>query len=1047
MTQSSELFSALSPSANIPLPREEQTSAAAMPTGKCLGPLLALLVAALGFLLASFPARNSDIWLHLARGRLLAQGEFSATTGSDLAFDLWGNQTWLYDLFCYGCYRVLGGAGLVFGKALLAAGIALLLLWMGRSARTGSVSNGSTAVVDAPRAFPGWCLPAVCASLALLTMSLYLLLQPALLSLFLLAVAFFLLHQPANAGRCPFWSLVLLFVLWANVDRWFVLGLVVVALTWLGEGVDEVFAGGVSSKQWQVTLLRRGFLFVILAAVCLLNPSHLYAFVLLDELTRFGSSAGQTMSPFTSAYFAKVGYGPASLAYFVLLGLSLISFLAALPRWSWRRFLPWLGLALVSALQARAVPFFAAVAGPVLAWNISQRAATRGLTLPVRTAATLTALMILALVVCAWPGWLQNPPYGPRRWSFDLPPSLERGAAAVQRWHEQGKLATDSGGLHLSAETIYAFAWFCPTEKRLRWVPEGSAAEWRQQMRAEGIDHVFVYSADRDRLAAFLGDLVVDTEQWPLLYQEGDLAIFGWRDPGSSLQEDKERGDRFRGWQLDLNQLAFHPPEDKKAPAEAVDPQAAGRSWWEAFWKDAPLRSLDRDEALMHLLHAEALQRWAPLQHLNCWENSQAAGLLGAAAAWVSPVALCDASLRLALFRPQLPEEGSQTARLSPLDRMVMGLQRRYTLQRDDAPPALYYLAVRAARRAVAANPEDASAYLLLGESYLGLLHATRERAWGGQLPWLLQLRQAQASAALNRAVALRPDFLPAHLHLGRLYQEMGYLDLALQHWQTVRQLARQGGLLTGINRAEFQERVERLAREVQKRQDSFTLSSADRPPRERAFRAFQSGLAGKALDLLLESDRAAFGNEGVKLELELLLNVGRAQDVREWLSPEDEKDLGSFSYHWFRVRATAASGDYTRAEEECEEAARALALSPNSPQLMHLRANMALLIATLVLDGQRPPEATFAHLLARINQGALAVQLQTLAQRLQQQADLNVFRGLLALEEGEVEEAEFAFRTALALWKDEDTAAAGGGLDFNGRTIAQDCLRWLRSN
>ena len=31
-----------------------------------------------------------------------------------------------------------------------------------------------------------------------------------------------------------------------------------------------------------------------------------------------------------------------------------------------------------------------------------------------------------------------------------------------------------------------------------------------------------------------------------------------------------------------------------------------------------------------------------------------------------------------------------------------------------------------------------------------------------------------------------------------------------------------------------------------------------------------------------------------------------------------------------------------------------------------------------------------------------------------------------------------------LAVWQDEAAAAAGGGLDFHGRVIAQGCLEWL---
>ena len=45
-------------------------------------------------------------------------------------------------------------------------------------------------------------------------------------------------------------------------------------------------------------------------------------------------------------------------------------------------------------------------------------------------APTSLLLLGLACLVCAWPGWLQAPPFEPRRWAVELPASLERGAAA-----------------------------------------------------------------------------------------------------------------------------------------------------------------------------------------------------------------------------------------------------------------------------------------------------------------------------------------------------------------------------------------------------------------------------------------------------------------------------------------------------------------------------------------------------------------------------------------------------------------------------------------
>jgi hypothetical protein len=1026
---------------SIPLPAGSPSAAAPTPSPERLGRLLLILVAGLAFLLASFPARNSDVWLHLARGRLVAHGQAPSTTAPDLAFDLWGNQTWLYDFCCYVCHAALGGVGLVIVKALLTAGIALLLLWQSRSA-------------------PEWCVPALCTSLALLTMSKYLALQPATVSYFFLALALAFLRGPKTAednAPPPFlsWPLLILFVVWANMDRWFLLGLGVVGLAWLGEVLDAAFTEGASPKRWQATLLRRGCSFLALAAVCLLNPSRLEAFVLIDELRGLGLSASQLISPFEGAYFAAAGRNPASLAYFLLLGLSLISFAALLPQLRWQRFLPWLGLALLTIFQMRAIPFFAVVAGPVLAWNIRDvvsrhfrpvRAETERMEL-LRLGRVLTAVLILVLLVCAWPGWLQSPPYGMRRWGFDLSPSLERAAATIHGWHEEGKLGANSGGLHLSAETVFAFAWFCPEEKRLRLTHQDSAAEWRRRMREEDVDHVLVSDSDRDRLASALSGLVADPEQWPQLDQEGDVAVFGWRDP-----ERAGSANLFRGWEMDLARRAFHPDQDKKAPAESVDPQESAGAWWQAFWKPVPPRSIDRDEALMYLLYAEALQREAPLRHLTRWVNSQTAALVAAGSTWASPTALCDAQIRLALTGLQFPEEAPASARPSPLDRLAVGFQRSYTLQRDDAPPALFYLAVRAARRAVAADPDDAPAHLLLGEGYLGLLDATRERAWGTQFPQLVKLRQNQASFALNRALALRPDFAQAHFQLARLYQRMGYLDLTLKHLQTYYRLAREAGPPRGVDRETFNQRqaqnsedVDRLTREVQKRESSVALRSTDSPPRERANQALRNGLAGKALEILLESDRSAFGDEGMKLELELLLDVGRARDVQKWLSPEDENVLTSLSYHWLLARAAAATGDYTRAEEECDEAARTLTRLPGSSESLNLLEKQAFMTTKLVLDSYNSKIGSFSNFFGLINQAMLGEQLQATAQIMRQQSDLTALHGLLALEEGEMSEAESSFRAALALRKGQSVEQWDRGWDFNARSLAYDCLLWLQ--
>jgi tetratricopeptide (TPR) repeat protein len=378
-------------------------------------------------------------------------------------------------------------------------------------------------------------------------------------------------------------------------------------------------------------------------------------------------------------------------------------------------------------------------------------------------------------------------------------------------------------------------------------------------------------------------------------------------------------------------------------------------------------------------------------------------------------------------------------------------LQQQFALHRDDTPPALLYLAVRAARRAIAVNPDDAQAYLVLGESYVRLLQSTRERIWGEQLPELVELRRVQAAAALNQAVSLKPGFAQAHLSLSRLYGEMGYLDLTLEHLRAYTKLIHEAGNPPEVSAEQFREQeasydeeLKELTKEVEKRDNTHAVATVDMKVLERAFRAWHDGLAGKARDLLLQSDIAAFGPRGMALELELLLKTGRPRPVLEWIGPEQVEALGTQPYHWLHVQALAASGDYALAEEECNLLSPSLGSSPQGQESVRMREGMALQISQRALD-ERPKERSLPEIYRRrFDQSDFRNGLARLAQILRREADVTVLRGLLALEEGDTDEAEIAFRTALSYWKDAASATSGGGLEFNGRPVAQGCLEWL---
>ncbi len=202
--------------------------------------VLVFLVVVLAGLLASFPVRNSDFWMHLATGRRILAGEanfgvdpYSFTT----AGVYWANAAWGYDVLLYGLTRLGGGpdqalAGyLVVGaKALLIALLALVMLLTSRR-------NQSL-----------W-MPAVCTLVGLLAMSFRLILQPTLISALFLALTIFILqfprHEDRTRGSRPnskiYWLLPVLFLIWANMDEWFVLGPLVVILFLLGQGLQQFF--------------------------------------------------------------------------------------------------------------------------------------------------------------------------------------------------------------------------------------------------------------------------------------------------------------------------------------------------------------------------------------------------------------------------------------------------------------------------------------------------------------------------------------------------------------------------------------------------------------------------------------------------------------------------------------------------------------------------------------------------------------------------------------------------------------------------------------
>jgi tetratricopeptide (TPR) repeat protein len=841
--------------------------------------------------------------------------------------------------------------------------------------------------------------------------------------------------------------LVALFVVWGNTDERCLFGLSVVALVWFGRLLDQRPAEGF----WRALGLRAAGVAVLAAAACV-NPSHVKNLDVPPELRSAitalrADESGSTVvnSPFTSGYLDTFRESPAALAYFPLAALGLLSFLLNRVGWRWAWALPWLALGIVSGIQVRSVPFFAVVAGPVTAWNLVAFFARRGPQAPLRpwartVARALTGLLALAFLACAWPGWLQGPPFEPRQWVLEVPGPARHAADLLHRAHTNHLWPADARTLHVSANTAAAFAWFCPEDRGVRdesavtqLLDPAGAAKARQQLRALGVTRVVVSAADSGSPRAVLDQLLADPEEWPVLHLTGGVVVFGWRPPTGGARGPNP----YAGWEVDFTRLAFRPDGSEVAPPVRVTSE---RHWWHAFWKPAPpARPADRDEALVLLKKSQALIRSAPQRHQVVWDAGQMSALIGAASGWIGPAGRVDALVRLAYLAPPIPEKAPPNAPLPLTAQVALGLQQRFALDSGHTPVGILYASVRAGRRAVAENPDDANSYFLLAQAYGALVRTTAESRWAMRLPQLMRLRELQASAALNRAVALNPNLGEAHVELARFYLTTRCMDLAATHLRAYRDLPpNRGGPKKGDRRAEaLLAELEKLTDAVNKETDAWNKETARFSVGERAEQAARRGLAGTARDLLLKSDVSAFGAPGMELELDLLLLTGRPDDVLAWMTPELRGSLGNYKYFWLRAQAHIALGDYEAADTELS----AITGPVGGPD-EHVGAELAGLVGKSVLDQQ--PAAHAPQIVMRVlSEFDFRRRFSQTGQQLGTLSDVLVLRGLVALEAGTIERARESFRAALAY---SPNRWGGGQLEFNGRWVAWACLDLIAS-
>jgi tetratricopeptide (TPR) repeat protein len=318
--------------------------------------------------------------------------------------------------------------------------------------------------------------------------------------------------------------------------------------------------------------------------------------------------------------------------------------------------------------------------------------------------------------------------------------------------------------------------------------------------------------------------------------------------------------------------------------------------------------------------------------------------------------------------------------------------------------------------------------------------------------------------------VRLNPDLEAAHQALATVYTERQYLDVALDHRHAEQRLTLRAGRRPRESAEDFAQRTKQLDKvvhdleeAVQNRQNELVIRTrtAGGDPLGRAHLALSLGLTKQALDdVLLKSDVLMFGGAGARLEITLFLMLGRMNDARTKLEDptvqESKTRLGYFdmpmldpagrsrtyrfpAYEWLIACFAAASGDYDKAAGALDTIQEQLR-TESAQTLPRIRRELAMAVASeLGIRADAPESARVALRNKREMLARVVVQSFFLEE---EQADLHVLSGLLALEQGSPDAARQHFEKAIAIVDD----GPDPGVNFGGRYLAVTLLKRLHA-
>jgi hypothetical protein len=465
---------------------------------------LALLAIVLAFLVSSFIARNSDLWRHLATGRLIAQ--FSYPYGGDpltytAADRVWVNSSWLTETAFYGLYSIdPSGAVLVAVKAIAFAAVFAVLFLLRKP----------------QAALWPWVVSVV---LAIIGASLLAQLRPIVFGWLMYSIFLVTLFR-SDWTRGSKWRMPLILgaivALWSNVDSFAFLAPFSILLLLLGEIAQNRLLSSPAPKfdpfptVPPVAVLTRTL--AVISFALLLNPTFLAGVVrqpgeAISQLLPFECdlTAKSSLAPdrdlarFTFSMGSKefyydsiknvgnkiYGWNLNTLASGMIVGISLVLSVIGFRNGRASHLLLWFGLATLPLLvNSRFIGAFLIVSVIVMACQLNalggsvaqlpaSHPSARIISTLLLFGRFLTLIVLALLVVFSIPGWL-HPQFDSRAldrwvaWSVEPDEGIQRAGELIQNWRtDRVKSAAFSqqNGMLTHPEFGDYIAWFAPAEK------------------------------------------------------------------------------------------------------------------------------------------------------------------------------------------------------------------------------------------------------------------------------------------------------------------------------------------------------------------------------------------------------------------------------------------------------------------------------------------------------------------------------------------------------------------------------------------------------